>query len=94
MTFLKRIPDLSLAMTLLVMWCVVVGLVVVTYLLVRWWKRRHPGSEQQNQHPYARQLRRRLAEHRHGKADPKSAPRNTTLQRRADRSRRVKKEHR
>lgn len=69
MSFLKRIPDLPLAMTLLWMWCVVVLLVVVTYFLVRWWRRRHPPARRPDERPYAQQLQRRLAEARQGKTD-------------------------
>jgi hypothetical protein len=69
MTFLKRIPDLPLAMTLLWMWCVVAFVVVVSYFVVRRWNRRHPAPRP-DQRPYTQQLRRRLAQEKHGGADP------------------------
>lgn len=68
MTFLKRIPDLPLAMTLLWMWCVVVFVVVVSYFVVRWWNRRRPAPRP-GQRPYTQQLRRRPAQEKHSRAD-------------------------
>lgn len=57
-----RIPEMTLAMTLLWVWIGIVVVSIACWWLVKWWKARHPPPKPAPVLPYAHRLQRRFRE--------------------------------